>query len=282
MFLNKCERFIKCMLAIAGGILVGMGEVCFLIPLKLTTGGFNGIGMLLYYLCDIPVSLVSICLNLPLFFISAKILGKQYSLRTLLSMISLSLTLQIGTSWTPLTNDMFLAAVFGGLIIGIGIAVAIKGESTTGGTDLLAKIIQAKNRHINLGEIILIIDGLIIAFATFTFESIEIALYSGIAVFVMTKVMDFILDGGRYAKAVFIISEKSQEISNYIMQEVKRGVTYINGKGAYSMQDKNILFCVANKREIPKIKDKIMELDDKAFVIVTTVSEAIGQGFEKF
>lgn len=279
--MNKLENFIKCMLAIAGGILVGMGEVWLLIPLKLTTGGFNGIGMLLYYLLNIPVSVVSICLNLPLFLVSFKMLGKSYSLRTLLSMLSLSLTLQIGTNWTPLTNDMFLASVFGGLVVGIGIAVAIKGESTTGGTDLLAKIIQSKNRHLNLGELILIIDGLIIAIAAFTFESIEIALYSGIAVFVMSKVMDFILDGGKYAKAVFVISEKTEKISEYIMQDIKRGVTYINGKGAYSGENRNILFCVANKREIPKIKDRIMELDDKAFVIVTTVSEAIGQGFEK-
>lgn len=279
--MNKLENFIKCMLAIAGGILVGMGEVWLLIPLKLTTGGFNGIGMLLYYLLNIPVSVVSICLNLPLFLVAFKMLGKSYSLRTLLSMLSLSLTLQIGTNWTPLTNDMFLASVFGGLVVGIGIAVAIKGESTTGGTDLLAKIIQSKNRHLNLGELILIIDGLIIAIAAFTFESIEIALYSGIAVFVMSKVMDFILDGGKYAKAVLVISEKTEKISEYIMQDIKRGVTYINGKGAYSGENRNILFCVANKREIPKIKDRIMELDDKAFVIVTTVSEAIGQGFEK-
>lgn len=196
-------------------------------------------------------------------------------------MLSLSLMLSIANSWEPLTNDMFLASIFGSIIIGIGIAIAIKGESTTGGTDLMAKLIKEKNKHLNLGEIIFIIDGIIILIAAFTFESIEIALYSGIAVFVMTKVIDFILDGGKYAKAVFIISNKTEDITNYILNNIKRGVTLIDAKGAYSGSDKTIMLCVANKREVPSIKDKIKGIDPKAFFIVTTVSEAIGEGFAK-
>ena len=203
----KLEDFVKFLFAIIGGALVGIGESWVLIPLKLTTGGFNGIGMLAYYIFGIPVFVVSLVLNIPLFLVSMKMLGVKYSFRTLLSMLSLSLMLNVGASWTPLTSDMLLASIFGSVIIGVGIAIAIKGESTTGGTDLLAKLIQSKNKHLNLGEIILIIDGLIIAFAAFTFESIEIALYSGIAVFVMTKVIDLILDGAKYSKAIFVISD---------------------------------------------------------------------------
>lgn len=277
---NKLEDFVKYLFAIIGGALVGIGESWVLIPLKLTTGGFNGIGMLAYYIFGIPVFVVSLLLNIPLFLVSMKMLGVKYSFRTLLSMLSLSLMLNVGASWTPLTSDMLLASIFGSVIIGIGIAIAIKGESTTGGTDLLAKIIQSRNKHLNLGEIILIIDGLIIAFAAFTFESIEIALYSGIAVFVMTKVIDLILDGAKYSKAILVISDKNDEISKYIMNDIKRGVTFLKGQGAYSGVEKNIVFCIANKREIPKIEDKIKEIDSAAFVIVTTVSEAIGRGFK--
>ncbi len=273
--------FFKCVLAIIGGMLVGIGEAWVLIPLKLTTGGFNGISMMLYYIFDIPTAIVSLILNIPLFLVSIKMLGVKYSFRTLLSMLSLSLMLSIANSWEPLTNDMFLASIFGSIIIGIGIAIAIKGESTTGGTDLMAKLIKEKNKHLNLGEIIFIIDGIIILIAAFTFESIEIALYSGIAVFVMTKVIDFILDGGKYAKAVFIISNKTEDITNYILNNIKRGVTLIDAKGAYSGSDKTIMLCVANKREVPSIKDKIKGIDPKAFFIVTTVSEAIGEGFAK-
>lgn len=274
------KEMINYFLAILGGALVGIGEAWVLIPLKLTTGGFNGIGMLAYYLWNIPVGLVSILLNLPLFFVSLKMLGAKYSFRTLIAMAITSLMLEVAGNWQPLTNDMLLAAVFGSMIIGLGIAICLKGGSTTGGTDLLAKLIQSKKKHLNLGEVILVIDIIIIAIASFTFESIEIALYSGISVFVMTKVIDFILDGGKYEKAMFIITNKSEEISAYIMQEVKRGVTKINATGEYSGQDKEILLCVANKREVPKIKEEIKMIDDKSFTIITTVTEAIGNGFE--
>ncbi len=279
--LKKLENIFKCMLAIIGGSLVGIGEAWILIPLKLTTGGFNGIAMMIYYIFNVPTAITTLVLNIPLFLVTIKILGFKYSFRTLLGMLSLSLMLSVATNWTPLTTDMLLAAVFGSTIIGIGIAIAIKGESTTGGTELLAKLIQTKYRHLNLGDLIFVIDGIIIAVAAFTFDSIEIALYSAISVFVMTKIIDFIIDGGKYAKAIFIISNKTKEISDYIMNDIKRGVTLIDGKGAYSGNERTILFCIANKREIPLIKDKIKEIDINSFVIVTTVSEAIGLGFEK-
>lgn len=279
--MKKIDELVKCFLAIIGGALVGIGEAWVLIPLKLTTGGFNGIGMLIYYIFGVPVFVVSLLLNIPLFLISIKMLGTRYSFRTLLSMLTLSLMLNVGANWVPLTNDLLLAAVFGSTIIGIGIAIAIKGESTTGGTDLIAKIIQSKYKHLNLGEVIFAIDCLIIAIAAFTFESIEIALYSSIAVFVMTKIIDFVLVGGKYAKAIFIISDKYEEISDYIMSDIKRGVTILEGKGAYSGNERKVIFCIANKREIPMIKEKINIVDKKAFVIITTVTEAIGSGFQK-
>ncbi len=273
------KEILNYIFAILGGCLVGIGEAWVLIPLKLTTGGFNGIGMLAYYLWGIPVGLVSIVLNLPLFFVSLKMLGIKYSVKTLISMLVTSLMLEVAANWTPLTNDMLLAAVFGSIIIGLGIAICLSGGSTTGGTDLLAKLIQSKNKYMQMGNIILVIDAIIIAVASFTFESIEIALYSGISVFVMTKVIDFILDGGKYEKAMFIITNKSDEISDYIMNEIKRGVTKINAIGEYSGENKEILLCVANKREVPKIKEEIKAIDHKSFTIITTVTEAIGNGF---
>ena len=279
--MKKIDELVKCFLAIIGGALVGIGEAWVLIPLKLTTGGFNGIGMLIYYIFGVPVFVVSLLLNIPLFLISIKMLGARYSFRTLLSMLTLSLMLNVGANWVPLTSDLLLASVFGSTIIGIGIATAIKGESTTGGTDLIAKIIQSKFKHLNLGEVIFAIDGLIIAIAAFTFESIEIALYSSIAVFVMTKIIDFVLVGGKYSKAIFIISDKYEEIADYIMSDIKRGVTILEGKGAYSGNERKVIFCIANKREIPMIKEKINIVDKNAFVIITTVTEAIGSGFQK-
>ena len=281
LILKTLDKIFKYFLAIIGGAIVGIGEAWVLIPLKLTTGGFNGIAMMVYYIFNIPTAITSLCLNIPLFIIATKVLGIKYSFKSLLGMLSLSLMLSVATNWQPLTTDMFLASIFGSTIIGIGIAIAIRGGSTTGGTDLMAKLIQSKYKYLNLGELIFIIDGIIIAIAAFTFESIEIALYSAIAVFVMTKIIDFIIDGGKYAKAIMIISNKTDEISDYIMNDVKRGVTLLDGKGAYSGDERTIIFCIANKREIPMIKDKIKEIDINSFVIVTTVSEAIGLGFGK-
>lgn len=278
---KNIKEILNFIFAIVGGSLVGIGEAWILIPLKLTTGGFNGISMLVYYLWQVPVGLVSILLNLPLFFVSLKMLGIKYSVRTFVAMVTTAIMLDIAGNWNQLTTDMLLAAIFGSVIIGLGIAICLKGGSTTGGTDLLAKLIQTKKQHMQMGNIILMIDALIIAVASVTFESIEIALYSGIAVFVMTKVIDFILDGGKYEKAMFIITDKSKEISNYIINDVKRGVTKINAIGEYSGKEKQILLCVASIREVPRIKEEIKRIDDKSFTIITTVTEAIGNGFSE-
>ena len=178
-----------------------------------------------------------------------------------------------------MTSDLFLASIFGGGITGIGLAFAVMGEATTGGTDLIAKIIQTKRQHLNMGEILLIIDGLIIAVSAFTFESIEVALYSAIAVFTMTKIMDVMIEGRSFSKALYIITDKADEISDYIITEVGRGATKLKGNGAYSGKEKGILLCVASKNEIPHIKNKVREIDKKCFMIVTNVAEAIGEGF---
>lgn len=279
---KNTKEIFNYILAILGGSLVGIGEAWFLIPLKLTTGGFNGISMLIYYLFNIPVGLMSILLNLPLFFVSIKMLGTKYSIKTLMAMLVTSIMIEVASNWNALTDDMLLAAIFGSALIGLGIALCLRGGSTTGGTDLLAKIIQSKNKHLNMGEVILVIDGIIIATASVTFESVEIALYSAIAIFIMSKVIDFILDGGKYEKALFIITNKSKEISEYIMHDINRGVTRINAIGGYSGKEKEILLCVANKREVPRLKDEIKAIDSNSFTIVTTVTEAIGKGFSEY
>lgn len=273
------NKVLKYVLAILGGAIVGLGTGWILLPLKLSTGGFSGIATLVHYLFNVPAGIVTLVLNIPLFLVAIKMLGIQYSFRTFASMLSLSLALTITERWNPLTSDLILASIFGGAIVGVGLVLSLRGEATTGGTDLIAKLIQVKKPYLNLGEILLIIDGLIIAISSFTFESIEVALYSGIAVFVMTKIMDLILEGGGYAKAMFIITDKEEAISEYIINEVQRSATKIEAQGIYSKKDKNILLCVANKREIPKIKNKIKEIDSGCFIIITTVTEAIGTGF---
>ena len=268
------------LLAIIGGSMVGIATGWILLPVKLSTGGFSGIATLLYYVLNIPAGWTTLALNIPLFIIAIRFFGKKYSFRTLISMISTSIAINISEMWSPLTDDLILASIFGGLMVGVGIALTVTGESTTGGTDLVAKLIQAKRKYLNMGEILLVIDGLIIAVSAFTFESIEVALYSGIAVFTMTKIIDLILEGGNYSKAIIIISEKSKDISKYMTETLGLGVTLLEGEGGYSHDNKKVLLCVTNKREIPKIKDIVKEIDDKSFIIISTVTEAVGEGWK--
>lgn len=259
--------------------LFGLGVGLILLPHKLSTGGVSGISTLLYYLLNINAGVTSLVLNIPLFIIAIKLFGIKYSVRTLCSMASLSVVLMFFENAVTLTSDLFLASIFGGGITGVGLALSILGEATTGGTDLIAKIIQVKRPHLNMGEILLVIDGIIIAAAAFTFESIEVALYSAIAVFTMTKIMDVIIEGRSYSKALYIITNKADEITDYILTEIGRGATKMKGSGVYSGEEKDIILCVASKNEIPKIKDKVSEIDKKCFMFVTGVSEAIGEGF---
>ena len=271
----------KYFLAIFGGVLVGIGTGWILLPMKLSTGGVGGIATLIYYVFHIPAGWMALALNIPLFLIAIKVFGFRYSFRTFLSMVATSVAIEVASSFNPLTGDMILASIFGGLITGIGIALTVRGESTTGGTDLIAKLIQTEKKYLNMGDILLIIDGCIIAISSFTFESIEVALYSGIAVFVMTKILDLVLEGANYAKAMFIISDKSEDIQKYIIYDLGLGGTVFDAKGGYSNKNKNVLMCVVNKREIPKIKKKIHEIDDRSFVIITTVNEALGEGWNE-
>lgn len=188
--------------------------------------------------------------------------------------------ISIGGLLGELTKDFMLAALYGGVVSGIGIALTYRAGGSTGGTDLIAKLVHIKKPYMNLGNILLVVDGIVILTLATTFGSIEIALYSVVAVFVMTKVLNIILEGVDYAKAVFIITEKPDEISDLIHQEVKRTSTKINAIGTYTNSEKYVLLCVVNHKEIPKLKQIVKGIDDKSFTIVTTVTEALGEGFK--
>lgn len=272
--------FFEYTLLIVGGVLLGVGVGSVLLPVKLSTGGFSGIATLLYYLFKIPASVGIVLLNIPAFIITWKILGVKYGIRSFIGMIACSLGIKIGETMGVLTTDYMLAALYGGVVSGIGIALTYLVNGSTGGTDLIAKLIHVKKPYMNLGQILLLVDGTIIVTLAFTFNSMEIILYSIISVVVMTKVLDMMLEGIDFAKGVFIITNKGNEISKFIHDEIGRTTTKINAEGTYTHEEREVLLCVVNKKEIPKLKEGIIEIDDKAFTIVTTVTEAIGKGFK--
>lgn len=268
------------MTLIIGGILCGI-SISFLLPAKLTTGGFSGIATIIYFLTEFPVETGLILLNIPAFLITGKVIGIKYSVRSFVGMMFSSLGVVIGEFIPVLTTDVMLAALYGGLLSGLGMALTYRAGGSTGGTDLIARLLHEKKQHINIGEILLIVDGIIIAALSLIFDNIEIGLYSMVAAFVMTKMIDLILEGADFAKAVFVITNKEKEIAEYIHNDIKRTSTKINAIGTYTNTEKIILMCVVNKKQIPRLKAKIAEIDREAFTIVTTVTEAIGQGFKE-
>ena len=265
---------------IVGGLFFGIAVEYVLLPLKITTGGFSGIATLAHYLLEIPTEITLIALNIPAFIITAKFLGIKFGIRSFVGMLMSSLGVVIGREFGILTTDMMLAALFGGILSGLGIALTYKAGGSTGGTDLIAKLINSKAKHINVGEALMIVDGFIMAFTVVIFKNLELGLYSIVAVFTASKIIDLILLGGEYAKAMFVITNKSEKIIEYIHKELDRTATKINVMGTYTKQEKDMLVCVVNKKEIPKLKEAIEEIDEESFVIITAVTEAIGEGFK--
>ncbi len=262
-----------------GGILLGISIEYILLPVKMTTGGYSGIATLMHYLLKIPTEVSIILLNVPTFIITWKVLGKKFGVRSFVGMLMCSAGAIIGRQFDVLTNNMMLAALYGGALAGIGVALAYKAGGSTGGTDIIAKLISVKAGYINVGEAFLIIDGIIIAIMAIVFKDLEIGLYSVIAAFVASKVIDVILIGADYAKALFVITSVPEEISRYMHIEIGRTTTKFKVIGTYTDKEKEMLMCVVSKKEIPKLKSTINEIDPEAFMIVTSVTEAIGRGF---
>lgn len=274
------KKIIDYTLLAIGSLMVGISVGSILLPLKISTGGFSGIATILYYLFKIPAEIGILLINIPAFIITWKVIGFKYGFKSFIGMIGCSIGISIGEILGSLTPDIILAALYGGVVSGIGMALTYRAGGSTGGTDLVAKLVQYKKPYMNLGNILLLVDGIVIAILAITFKDINIALYSVVSVFVMTKVLNLILEGVDYAKAVFIITTKPEEISNLIHQEVKRTSTKIEAVGTYTNSEKTILLCVVNYKQIPILKQIVKQVDDKSFTIITTVTEALGEGFK--
>lgn len=277
----KIKLIFDYIVLIFGATLVGVSVGSVLLPSKLSTGGFTGIATILHYVMKLPASVILLVLNIPIFLLVWKVIGFKYGFRSLVGMIFCSLGIRLGEYFGVLTTEPILAAIYGGILSGLGIALTYRAGGSTGGTDLVAKLVQVKKQHMNLSEILLIVDGIIIATSSIIFNSIEVALYSIVSLYVMTKMLDLVLVGAEYSKAVFIITEKDKEISDYMHSVLGRTTTKINAVGTYTNTEKRILLCVVNKKEIPKLKEGILGIDDKAFTIITTVTDAYGQGFKE-
>ena len=265
---------------IVGSFIMAVGVALFLLPNQLSSGGIAGIATITYYLLKIPMGTVIMAINIPLFLFSGYKIGKAFFIKSIIGTISLSFFIDILDKIEPLTNDRFLACVYGGIIIGIGTAVLLKVNSSTGGSDLISYIAKKYNPTIRTSNIILIIDFVIICLNMLFFREIEIVLYSAIAIYLMGKIIDILFEGIYFTKMMLIISDKSEEIAKVIENEIKRGTTGIYGKGMYTNKEKLILMCVAPRKDIARIKLMARKIDTNSFIIITNSREVLGQGFK--
>ena len=278
--INKIKNMSIVLLKIVvGTAIMAIGVDLFLVPSKLSTGGFSGIGTVLYYLWKIPVGTTTIILNIPLFIIAFLKLGKKFTLKTIVGTSSLSYFLNVFEKITPITSDKVLAFIYGSVAVGIGTAIVLKAKASTGGSDLLATIIRSFNRKVKTGTLIIILDAIVVAINVIFFKDIEIALYSGLAIYIMGKILDIFFEGIDFAKMLLIISPKHKEISDRISKELSRGVTELEGIGMYKKENRKILLCVMSRNEVRHVMTVIEEIDKTAFTIITNAREVYGKGF---
>ena len=250
----------------------------------MVTGGFSGIAIIIKAWTKglvnggIPLWVTNCVLNIPLFFIAWRVKGFSFIKKAILGEISLSVWLAIQPVFHLAGDDLLLAALYGGVIQGVGIGLVFLGGGTTGGTDMMAALIQKYLRHYSIAQIMQFIDGLVVIVGMYVF-GIQRALYAIIAVYLVTKVSDSLIEGLKFSKQTFIITEKPDEVAKVIMEDLDRGATGICGKGMYSGQEKTIIFCVVNKKEIVKLKELVDDIDPDAFVIVSDAREVHGEGF---
>ncbi|MDE6875720.1 MAG: YitT family protein [Lachnospiraceae bacterium] len=256
-------------------------------PAGMVTGGVTGIGISVKYLSgkflpvEIPVWLTNLAFNLPLLILAWKLLGKKFILRTLIATGLLSLFIYLIPYIPVFEEDALLACVFGGVIAGTGMGLVLATMSTTGGTDVLCMLLHVKLKHISVPRLLNIVDGIVVVTGVFVF-GINKALYAIISVYIVAKVSDGIMDGMKFAKMAYIISDHYEEISGRILNVIDRGVTGLSATGMYSNKDRKVLFCVVSKKEMVEVLEITHRIDPKAFVIVSDVREVMGEGFIEY
>lgn len=264
-----------------GSAIYSFGIVHFNMQNNLAEGGFTGITLLLYFLFNWDPSYINLLLNIPLFFIGWKLLGRSALLYTIIGTVGVSIFLWIFQRYQiemPLQHDLFLAALYAGVCIGAGLGIIFKFGGTTGGVDIIARLVY-KYVGWSMGKTMFIFDACVITLSLITYLSYKEAMYTLVVVFLGAKVIDFMQEGAYSARGAMIISEKNKQISEQIMTEMGRGVTVLHGHGSFTQDKREVLYCVVGKNEMVKLKNLVTSVDPHAFVSVSIVHDVLGEGF---
>ncbi len=269
-------------LTIIGAAIVALSLDLFLIPAEIAPGGVSGLAIVINHLTGFPVGLVILTLNIPIFLLGARNFSKGFVVISLFGMISLSLITDIFSFLTPVTGDMLLSSVYGGVLMGCGIGLIFRENASTGGTDIVAHVLRKRFPGFSVGRFVLLIDAVIVVLAGLIYHKWEVVLYSAIALYISSYIIDLLVEGVDFAKVAYVISDKSKEIAEKISAELEHGTTALKGSSMYTGNDKTVLMCVVKKYEIGKLKEIIQREDGNAFVIVSDTREVLGNGFKRY
>ena len=267
---------------IIGSLFYAVGVNVFTTPNDIAPGGVTGIATVLHSMTGLQVGTLSFLLNIPILILGFIVLGKRTMLNTFRTLVILTVITDATYFVLPqYTNNMLVSAIFGGVTIGIGLGLIFLRGSTTGGTDILGRMLLKKMPHVPLGKILLIIDILIIAGAGIYYKTLEAVLFAFVSVYATDHSIDAVLDGSTEGRVAYAISDRYEEIGNRVMDELERGITYINGEGGYQNAPKKIVMCAMPSRQFANFKKIVFEIDPKAFVMSIPSKHIIGEGFKQ-
>lgn len=268
-------------IAVAAAIYAA-GISLFLDPNNLAPGGVTGISVILNRLSGVETGTLYFLLNVPIVLLGIWKFGWKFMIKTAYAITMTSFFTNFLSSYGALTSDPLLAALAGSVLIAVGIGLVFKAGATTGGTDIIIKIIRQKYKHLKTGFLFQCTDMTIVAISGFVFKDLNVALYALIAVLISGKALDYVLYGGDEAKMIYIITQKPHKIGKRLLEDIDVGITYLQGKGGWTGKDKEVIFCVVRKQLGPKVEEIVKEEDATAFMIITSASEIYGEGYKDF
>jgi len=279
------HKFLEYFWITLGCALMAFSLYFFLEPNTIAPGGVTGLAIIVQKLTGIPIDITNLAINIPLFITGIIVLGKVFGVKTAYATLLLSafirLFITIFGDGVAVTGDILLAAIYGGVIMGVGLGFVFRYGGTTGGTDLAGAILNKYFPSLSTSKLMMALDLVIVALAGIVERKVETSLYSVITLYILVKMADFIVEGLGYGKAFYIISSKSEEIGRYILNEIGRGVTVLEGRGLYTGSKRDVLLCVVNRVQVAKLKELVYSVDKRAFIMVTTVHEVLGEGFKE-
>ncbi len=274
------RRIVKLIAIAFASMVYGLGVGMFLDPNNLAPGGFTGIAIIINHYFPISVGTLFLILNIPVMILAVYKFGVKFIVSTAYAVFMVSISTNFFSGFGAATTDPLLAAIAGAVLLSIGIGIIFKEGATTGGSDIIVKCLRIRFKHIKTGILFLFIDAMVVAASAIAFEDLNTALYAGIALIISSIVMDIVLYGTDEAKLIYIISENPDIIAARIMQELDIGATFIEGRGAYSNTNKQVIMSVIKKQIAPHLEEIVKEEDPDAFMIITKATEIYGEGYK--